>query len=69
MPNKNIIDLDSSNFGGQMYGGFDWGFKILKVYFGQILQKIAFLFPFKISSQLFQIIPNFLPKTIQIRGP
>ncbi len=69
MPNIFIVNLDKFNFGDQFYGGFDWGFEVLKIYFGEILQKINSLFKFKRHFTTFQIIPKFSQQTIQIRGP
>lgn len=69
MPKINTrINLESFHFGDQFYGGFDWGFEILRSSFELILQKINLIFGFKIIS-VFQNFPVFQFQQIPIRGP
>lgn len=70
MPKINTqINLENFHFGDQFYGGFDWGFEVLRIGFKLILNKIS----------LFSFAKKFLPKLpvfqifhfqqIPIRGP
>jgi len=68
MPNIFIVNLDKFNFGDQFYGGFDWGFEILRTGFELILAKISLTFGLTEFSS-FQFFPTFKFQQIPIRGP
>jgi hypothetical protein len=69
MPKINTqINLDNFHFGDQSYGGFDWGFEVLRIGFELILAKISLIFSLpKFSS--FQNFPIFKFQQVPIRGP
>jgi len=72
MPNQNIIDLDKFNFGDQVYGKHDWGFGVLKKYFGKLLHKLILLNIYKnfqANILAFLTKVNLNQKAIQICAP
>lgn len=62
------INLENFHFGDQFYGGFDWGFDVLRSSFELILAKISLIFDLPKFS-IFQLFPIFKFQQIPIRGP